>query len=112
MKKGEVWRVRIPQAPGHGQTGERPAIIIQDDAFIASLPTVLIVPFTSTLAAARFDGTLTVQPDQQNGLTVPSVALVFQLRALDKRQCVRPLGELDASTLDQVLALLDQLTGR
>jgi mRNA interferase MazF len=73
---------------------------------------VLLVPFTGNQAATRFAGTLLVQPDGQNGLTSPSVALVFQLSALDKRDCLRRLGVLDAVTLDQVLLLLDQLTGR
>ena len=68
MKKGEVWRVLIPTAPGHAQSGERPAIILQELVFNNSLPTTLIVPLTSKLAAARFDGTLVIQPDQQNGL--------------------------------------------
>ena len=31
MKKGEVWQVRIPFAPGHAQAGIRPAIIVQND---------------------------------------------------------------------------------
>jgi mRNA interferase MazF len=112
MKKGEVWRVRLPLGPGHTQAGERPVVIVQDDPFNASLPTVLIVPFTSTQAATRFSGTLVVQPDGKNGLTIPSVALVFQLSALDKRGCLKRLGVLDPSTLDQVFAVLDQLTGR
>jgi mRNA interferase MazF len=112
MTKGEVWRVRIPPAPGHAQTGERPAIIVQDGPLIASLPTVLIVPFTSIQSAARFACTLFVQPDQQNGLTAPSVALVFQLRALDKRNCLHQVGVLDGPTLDPVFALLDLLMGR
>jgi mRNA interferase MazF len=112
MKGGEVWRVRIPPAPGHAQTGERPAIILQELVFNNSLPTTLIVPLTSKLAASRFDGTLLIQPDQQNGLTVPSVALVFQMRTLDQRNCLKPLGILDAATLDQVFAVLDKLTGR
>jgi mRNA interferase MazF len=112
MIKGEVWRVRIPHVPGHAQTGERPAIIVQEATYVATLPTVLIVPFTSTPGAARFDGTVIVQPDQQNRLAVPSVALVFQLRALDKRHCLQHLGTVDAATLDQVFAVLDQLTGR
>ena len=47
MKRGDVWRVRLPTVPGHTQAGERPAIIMQDDSFNVSLPTVLIVPFTS-----------------------------------------------------------------
>src|SRR5258707_14346181 len=98
MKKGEIWRVLIPAAPGHAQTGERPAIILQEEAFNNSLPTTLIVPLTSKLAASRFDGTLVIQPDQQNGLTAVSVALVFQMRTLDQRNCLRHLGILDPAT--------------
>ncbi len=112
MRKGEVWRVRIPFAAGHKQAGERPAVLVQDDPLMASLPTVLTIPFTSTIAASRFPGTLLVQPDGQNGLTMPSVALVFQLTALDQRDCLRRLGVLDATTLDQLFDILDQLTGR
>jgi mRNA interferase MazF len=111
MKKGEIWRVRLPPASGHTQAGERPAIIVQNDPHIASLPTVLVVPLTGTQAASRFDGTLTIQPDGQNGLTSPSVALVFQTRALDKRDFIQCLGELDGGTLSQVLQLLTDLTG-
>jgi mRNA interferase MazF len=112
MKRGEVWRVRIPPAPGHAQTGERPAVVLQEEVFNNSLPTTLIVPLTSKLAASRFGGTVVIQPDQQNGLTAPSVALVFQMRTLDQRNCLNPLGMLDAASLDQISALLDQLTGR
>ena len=61
MKRGEVWRVRLPTVPGHTQAGERPALIMQDDPFNATLPTVLIVPFTSTQATLRFAGTLLIQ---------------------------------------------------
>ncbi len=112
MKRGEVWRVRIPPAPGHTQSGERPAVIIQGDQFTASLPTILAVPFTSTPAAARFPGTLLIQPDGQNGLAIPSIALVFQLRALDKRHFLHRLGTLNQASFDQILVLLDRLTGR
>ena len=112
MKRGEVWRVRLPSVPGHTQAGIRPAVIVQEDQATLSLPTVLIVPFTSTLAATRFPGTVTVQPDGRNGLTVPSVALVFQLTAIDQSNCLQPLGVLDAATLDQIFAELDRLTGR
>ena len=112
MKRGEVWRVRLPSVPGHTQGGIRPAVLLQEDQGTSSLPTVLIVPFTGTQAALRFPGTLTVQPDGRNGLTVPSVALVFQLTAIDKTNCMQPLGVLDATTLDQLFAVLDKLTGR
>jgi mRNA interferase MazF len=111
MKKGEIWRVLIPAAPGHAQSGERPAIILQELAFNNSLPTTLIVPLTGQLAASRFDGTLVIQPDKQNGLSAPSVALVFQMRTLDQRRCLKQIGTLDAATLDQIFDVLDKLTG-
>jgi mRNA-degrading endonuclease toxin of MazEF toxin-antitoxin module len=111
MRRGEVWRVRLPPAAGHAQTGDRPAVVVQNDAFTAVLPTVLVVPFTGNLAAARFAGTLRVDPDAANGLTTPSVALAFQLRAVDQRDCTQRLGEVDAATLAAVIALIGDLTG-
>ena len=110
MKRGEVWRARLASGAGRTQSGIRPVVVVQDDRF--RTPTVLVVPFTSQQAAVRFPGTLVVQPDASNGLTVPSVALGFQLQALDRHDCLQLLGVLDAQTLDQILALLDGLTGR
>jgi mRNA interferase MazF len=112
MRRDEVWQVDIPFTPGHAQAGERPAVIVQDDAFMTTLPTVLIVPFTGSQSATRFPGTVLVQPDGQNGLTVRSVALVFQMRALGKRYFLHRLGLLDAMTLHQIFEELDKLTGR
>ena len=109
MKRGEIWRVRIPFSSGHAQAGDRPALIVQNDSYLASLPTILIVPFTSTTAAGRFAGTLAVQPDGQNGLTMPSIALIFQVRAVDKRDCVQRLGMVDDQTLGRIIGLLEQL---
>jgi mRNA interferase MazF len=112
MGKGEVWWVRIPFTGGHEQAGERPALIVQGDAATATLPTVLIIPFTSVMGTSRFTGTMVIQPNPQNGLTSPSVALVFQIRALDKRCFLRRMGELDQGTLDQLFELLDRLMER
>jgi len=112
MQRGEIWKVDIPFTPGHVQAGQRPAVILQDDPFMVTLPTVLIVPLTGSQRAMRFPGTVLVQPDGQNGLTVPSVALVFQMRVLDQGNCLQHLGVLDPATLDQIFAELDKLTGR
>lgn len=111
MKRGEVWRVSLPAATGHAQAGERPALVVQHDDSTAVLPTVLVVPFTGSLAATRFTDTSRVDPDGTNGLTVPSVALVFQMRAVDQRDCTHRLGEVDAVTLDAVTDLIKALVG-
>jgi hypothetical protein len=44
MRKGEVWRVRLPAATGHKQAGERPAVIIQNNT---QLPFRQFWPFHS-----------------------------------------------------------------
>lgn len=51
MQRGEVWRVRLPPASGHTQSGDRPALVVQDDSFTSVLPTILVVPFTGNVAA-------------------------------------------------------------
>jgi mRNA interferase MazF len=109
MRKGEVWRVALPFTGGHNQAGERPALIVQNNSLIAALPTVLVVPFTSKLTAQRFPGTLVAQPDGSNGLTLPSVALVFQVGAQDKQDLLGNLGVLDSNSLAQIFQLLEQM---
>lgn len=112
MKRGEVWRVRLTSSSGHVQSGDRPALIVQATPLSTNLPTVLVVPFTSSQRAARFAGTVPVLPDASNGLTCPSIALAFQVRAIDKRDLAQRLGEIADSTLQQILDTLESLVGR
>ncbi|MEK6300163.1 MAG: type II toxin-antitoxin system PemK/MazF family toxin [Acidobacteriota bacterium] len=102
MEIGDVYSVEIPASNGHEQAGARPAIIAQAPQFGDRLPTVLIVPLTSRLTAQSFPGTFLIQPDSDNNLNLASVALVFQLRAIDKRRVRRRLGRLSASDLSQI----------
>ena len=102
MDIGDIYTVEIPSSDGHEQAGTRPAIIVQARQFENQLPTVLIVPLTSRLAAQAFPGTFLVHPDSENGLTMISVALVFQLRAIDRRRLKRMTGRLSGVHLAQV----------
>ena len=102
MDIGDVFTVEIPPSDGHEQAGTRPAIIVQAPEFEDRLPTVLIVPLTSRLAAQAFPGTFVIYPDAENHLSMISVALVFQLRAIDKRRLKRKIGHLSASDLIQL----------
>lgn len=56
----------------------RPAIIVGGANGL-----ILIVPLTSSMSSARSSHTYTITPDVHNGLDVESVALVFQIVALD-----------------------------
>lgn len=85
MTVGDIRWVDLPLRAGHAQGGRRPAIIVQSQKASVRIPTVLVVPLTSQLTALRFPGTVLVEADAQNGLRHASVALVFQLTALDQR---------------------------
>lgn len=80
MRKGDVCTVRLMAGIGHEQYGERPAILISD----TKTGIIIVVPLTSNLEALKFPYTLAMPRDKQNNLNNVSVALIFQIRAVDK----------------------------
>jgi mRNA interferase MazF len=109
---GDIHWIELPPSTGHEQSGRRPAVIIQDDAYAMKLPVVLAVPLTTATSTLRFPGTLLVQPGAENGLQYPSVALVFQTRAVDRRRVGDRVGAVSAGVLAEIFAVLDKLLGR
>ena len=98
MTKGEIWVSDLPIKGGHVQRGYRPALIVAD----TTKAIATVIPITSSLAATRFPYTLAIPPSDDNGLDKPSILLVFQLGAVDKRFLHRSIGRLDAATLERV----------
>ena len=78
----------------------------------ARLPTILLVPLTTQLDALRFPGTALVEVTAENGLKRPSVALVFQLTAVDKQFVGPRLGSLSEPALEAVWLALSEITPR
>jgi len=114
MKRGDIVLVNLPQTAdgaGHEQVGTRPALIVQEDSASDSLSVIMIVPFTSNLKAQRFAHTILVQPTKENGLSVPSILLVFQLRAIDKQRITRKIGHLEEALIEKVNQEMKGLLG-
>ena len=65
MNVGDLRWVQMPGSGGHAQAGRRPAIIMQSEATAPGLPTILIVPLTTQLSAARFSGTVLIEANVQ-----------------------------------------------
>ena len=112
MTVGDMHWVQLPTANSHEQRGRRPAVILQDDQYAGGLPVVLVIPLTTARAAVRFAGTTLIQPTAENGLQQASVALVFQLRAIDQRRIEERIGSVSAEVMHAIRAALDKLTGR
>ena len=106
MKKGDVWLVEIPSSNGHEQIGLRPCIVIADT--MANV--CVIIPITSNSAAARFSHTIRIKPSIDNGLIKESVALLFQMRAIDKKRLKRKIGFIEETDkIDRLLKVLLKL---
>ena len=112
MSVGDMHWVDLPAANGREQRGRRPAVVLQDDDYGGNLPVVLVVPLTTARAAIRFAGTTLIRPTAENGLRQTSVALVFQLRAMDRGRIQEYIGTVSAEVLNAIFEEFGKLTGR
>lgn len=111
MDIGDIYLVQLTEVERHEQVGQRPAIVMQKAEYELTLPTVLVIPFTSKSSALDFPGTLEIVPDHFNNLRIKSVALVFQLRAIDKRRLVHKIGRLRSTQVKKLHKLMKNLLG-
>ena len=105
MKKGELWLVDIPPTNGYEQSGLRPVLLMSS----VEANTVIIVPLTTNLAALRYPHTVEMHPSASNGLKVTSIALVFQVRAIDKKRLQRKTGECDVEIMEEIDTMIKHL---
>ncbi|MEO8498459.1 MAG: type II toxin-antitoxin system PemK/MazF family toxin [Planctomycetota bacterium] len=112
MNIGDIHWVDLPGAGGRTQFGRRPAMVIQDEKYTGNLPTVIVVPLTSTQKALRFAGTTAIVATPESGLRNDSVALVFQCLAIDRSQIGQQMGSASRSECAAVLSELARLTGQ
>lgn len=107
MARGDILLVSLPASDRREEKGKRPAIAVQADSPLS--PMLMVVPVTSSLGAMRFPFTVRIEPSDKNGLTLPSVAMVFQMRAIDRKRIIRKIGELEPEYLAQIDAEIWQM---
>ncbi len=112
MNAGDVYWVDFPARGRRAQAGRRPAIILQGAKATARLPTVLCIPLTTQMDSLRFPGTVLLESDPNNGLPRASIALTFQLTAIDRRFISSRLGSMSATTLALIWNAFDEITER
>lgn len=105
MKKGDIYLLDLSTGIGHEQYGERPAILLSN--LVNGM--IVVVPLTSNLKSSRFSHTLSVTPSKKNNLDSKSIALVFQLKAVDSKRIVKHIGQIDSSDCEQLGQILKDL---
>jgi mRNA interferase MazF len=102
LKRGEIWWADLGPYRPREQTGRRPVVIWQSDTLTRVLQSVLVVPLTTNLERARLAGTAVIEATEA-GPPEPSVALVFQMRAVPKsllRDRIRTLTDAEMAELE------------
>jgi mRNA interferase MazF len=76
--------------------------VIQNDDSNQYSATTIVAPITSTVRMPLAPVHTILAADTATGLSVVSVALLNQIRTVDRRRLVKRLGAADTQTMEQV----------
>jgi len=101
--KVEIWKVNLRATKGHEQERERPAAVWKH---LDHVEMAIVIPFTTSPTAEKFPYTHCITPNSKNGLAEESIAMVFQIRAIDKGRLTKKLGELEEKNIAAIAEIL------
>ena len=76
--------------------------MIQNDITNRLSPVTIVAPITSTVRFPLNPVHVLLAADRTTGLSMTSVAVFSQIRAVDRTRLVQRLGTVDAETLERV----------
>jgi mRNA interferase MazF len=100
-RRGEVYLVTFDPTVGSEIQRTRPALIIQNDIANRHSPITIVAAISSQFEEPLYPTEVLITPPEGE-LTTPSVALLNQIRSIDRRRLVRRLGRVTAGTLEWV----------
>ena len=101
-KRGEIYLTALDPARGREIQKTRPALIIQNDVSNRLSDITIVAPITSTVRFPLNPVHVLLVADRNTGLSVTSVALFNQIRAVDRIRLIQRLGSVDNETLVRV----------
>ena len=108
--RGDMYYADLGRGVGSEQEGYRPVVIIQNNVGNKHSPTVIIASITSkTGVKAKLPTHYYI--DAEDGLELPSIVLLEQLRTVDKRRLGNFIGHI-IITKSQRLSMIVQLRQR
>lgn len=100
-KRGDIYMADLSPVVGSEQGGVRPVLIIQNDIGNKYAPTVIVTAITSQLTKAKMP-THVELPSADSNLPKDSVALLEQVRTLDKRRMKNKITTLSNEKMKEV----------
>jgi mRNA interferase MazF len=101
-RRGEIYLTALDPAVGREIQKTRPALVIQNDVSNRLSGVIIVAPITSTVRFPLNPVHVLLAAGRSTGLSVTSVAVFNQIRAVDRVRLIKRLGDVDAGTLEQV----------
>jgi mRNA interferase MazF len=103
VRRGEVYRFRIPRGVGHEQSGERFGVVVQADELLPR-SVVLVAPTSRSARPASFRPVVNVAGEDTR-------VLVEQLGAVDVQRLGKRVRQLDAHEMWSIDEALTTVLG-
>ena len=100
-RRGEVYLVNFDPTLGAEIQKTRPALIVQNDVANRHSAITIVAAITSQFDHSLHPTEVLISPPE-GGLKTASVALLNQIRSIDKQRLVRRLGTLKPETMGRV----------
>ena len=101
IRIGEIYYADLSPVVGSEQGGVRPVLILQNDIGNKYSPTVIVSAITSQLSKAKLPTHIELSAEAYN-LPKDSVALLEQIRTLDKRRLQGKITTLSPQKMQEV----------
>lgn len=101
IRRGEIYMADLSPVVGSEQGGVRPVLIIQNNVGNRFSPTVIVSAITSRLDKAKLPTHIEL-PSEKYHLPKDSVALLEQIRTLDKRRLREKITSLEDNKMKEI----------
>jgi mRNA interferase MazF len=105
-QRGDVFTADLEPHEGSEQGGTRPVVVVSRDALNKFSPIVVVVPITDAANKKKVYPSHVQVAAGIAGLTMDSLVLCEQVRAINKTRLKRQLGKLDKAKLTSIEAAL------
>ena len=103
IKRGDIYKADLSPVVGSEQGGIRPVVIVQNDMGNRYSPTIIVVPITTRLNKKNLP---THTKINNSSLLKESIALMEQIRTIDKSRLIEFIGVLNENEMNRITEAL------
>ncbi len=109
-RRGDIYVADLNPYIGSEQGGTRPVVVLQNNTGNYYCPTLIVAPITSRYYK-KTDMPTHYHVKQAEGLDVPSVVLLEQIKTIDKRRVRRFLGKMSRRQMEEIGEVIETSLG-